>query len=83
MQCTVERAAHCIHSVHTLYRLAGFFRRNQSHCYVNPADYKYPFVQLHFTCYITRQPPVAGIDVARLQKCPAFNQRPQRLCNPA
>jgi hypothetical protein len=54
--------------VYAFYRLAGFFRRNQPHGHANPADYKYPFVQLHFTSNISRQAPVASINVARLQR---------------
>ena len=68
VQCSIEWTAHRIHFVHALHRVAGFFRRNQPHGHVNPADYKYPFVQLHFTSNISHQAPVASINVARFQR---------------
>ena len=33
--------------MHALYRLPGFFRRNQPHCHMNPADYQYALVVNH------------------------------------
>ena len=68
MQCTIQRAAHRIDSMHALHRFAGLFWRNQPHGHVNAAYYEDTFLRFHLASHIRNELAVARVDVARLQR---------------
>ena len=58
---------HRVDFVDTLQDRPRCFRRDQEHLDMDPND-QHALLSLHFTGNLSRQPPVAGIDVARFQR---------------
>ena len=59
---------HWIKCVHTLNLLPCFFRRQQVHKDVNPANDQDTFFRFYLACHICGQLPVAGINMTRFQR---------------
>ena len=59
---------HRVDLVDTLYNGPRFFRRNQVHFDMDPPDDQHAVLSLNLTGNLSRQPPVAGIDLARFQR---------------
>ena len=59
---------HRVDLVDALYNRPRFFRRDQAHLDMDPPDDQHPVLSLNLTGNLSRQPPVAGIDLARFQR---------------
>jgi len=59
---------HGIGLVDAIYNGPCFFRRNQAHLDVNPPDDQHAVFGLNLTGNLSRQSPVARIDLARFQR---------------
>ena len=51
-----------------LYNGPHIFKRDQTHLDMDPADDQYAVLSFNLTGNLPRQPPVAGIDLARFQR---------------
>ena len=59
---------HRVDLVDALYNGPRLFRRHQAHLDMDPPDDQHAVLSLHLTRNLSRQPPVAGIDLARFQR---------------
>ena len=59
---------HRVDFVYTLYNEPHIFRRDQAHLDMDPPDSQHAVLSLNLAGNFSRQPPVARIDLARLQR---------------
>jgi len=59
---------HGVDLVDAIYNGLCFFRRDQAHLDMDPPDDQHAVLSLNLTGNLSRQPPVAGIDLARFQR---------------
>ena len=68
MQRAKQRTVHCVVFVHALDPLFDLFWSHEAHGYVDAADDQHSLFRFYFSRYVRRQSPIAGIDLARLQR---------------
>ena len=59
---------HRVHFVHSLDLISDILWRSKPHGDVDAADHQGSFLGFYFTGYVSRQAPVAGINLARFQR---------------
>jgi hypothetical protein len=59
---------HGVDLVDAIYNGPRFFLRDQAHLDMDPPDDQHAVLSLNLTGNLSRQPPVAGIDLARFQR---------------
>ena len=59
---------HRVNLMGTLYNGPRFFSRDQAHLDMDLSDNQHAILSFNFTGNLSRQPPVAGIDLARFQR---------------
>ena len=59
---------HRVDLVDTLYNRPRFFRGDQAHLDMDAPDDQHSVLSFNLTGNLSRQPPVAGIDLARFQR---------------
>jgi len=68
VECSIEWTMHRVDLMDALYNGPGFFRRDEAHLDMDPPDDQHSVLSLNLTGNLSRQPPVAGIDLARFQR---------------
>ena len=59
---------HRVDLVDTLYNGPRLFRRDEAHLDMDPPDDQHAVLGLNLTGNLSRQPAVAGVDLARFQR---------------
>jgi len=59
---------HRVNLVGTLYNGPHFFRRDQAHLDMDPSDNQHAILSFNLTGNLSRQAPVASINLARFQR---------------
>jgi hypothetical protein len=80
VQSPIERALHSIDTVRPLNRFPDIFRSHKVHSHMDATDDKYTVLGFHFSGYICRQAPIAGIDLARFQRTPKGTEHSTSGC---
>ena len=70
VQCPIEGATHGANTVNALDGFPRSFGRGKPHRHMDPPDHQHSFFRLHLAGYVCGKPPVAGVDLARLQRTP-------------